>query len=327
MLLATHRGGPVVGFTSLLPLSTGVQPQVVRDMGGSAGVVSCGCLVGDCVPSLLLPCIVDSVLEHDPVLVRYLLTQTLREIEEMRLEKEKDDSLVVATSFSSCWALPAHSVAPSSASVVAVTDISWQEARWIWYPIQAHSPDPDLSQFVVPVVTSSSGAVSVGSTPQTMVHSWSCRDVRLRGASDEHIAVFFQCGSKRARVTVRKSDRISLATSRYCLRMGFDESQVQFWHCGEALYCEYTFERACIADGATLYVYQAKDYGSGASTCHVLGLRFGTHVSSWAWVQSLVWGQWRGWYWPLVPPALATHTAGGPGRYTNTGHGYVCESD
>ena len=64
--------------------------------------------------------------------------------------------------------LPAQSVEPtfvgSSASVVSVTDISWQEARWKWYRAQGHSPDPDLIQFLVPVVTSA--AVSVGSTPQ-----------------------------------------------------------------------------------------------------------------------------------------------------------------
>ena len=35
---------------------------------------------------------------------------------------------------------------------------------------------------------------------------------------------------------------------------------------------------------------------------------FGTHVSAWAWVQSLLWRQWRGWYWPLgVPGGPATH--------------------
>ena len=82
-----------MGSSKLLPLSTGVQPPMVRDVGGPAGVVSRGCLVGDCAPSLLLPCVVDSVPEHDPVLVRYLLSRTLldRETENKQLEKEKED--------------------------------------------------------------------------------------------------------------------------------------------------------------------------------------------------------------------------------------------
>ena len=137
MLLATHRGGPVVGSSNLL-----------RDVGGSAGVR--GCLVGDCAPSLLLPCVVESVPEHDPVLVRYLLSRTLldRETENKQLEKEKEDDHAVATPPSPVvGTLPAQSGAPASANVVFVTDISWHEARWNWYRTHAHSSVPDLSQF------------------------------------------------------------------------------------------------------------------------------------------------------------------------------------
>ena len=40
MLLASHRGGPVVGSSSLSPLPTGAQPLVVRGVGGPAGIVA-----------------------------------------------------------------------------------------------------------------------------------------------------------------------------------------------------------------------------------------------------------------------------------------------
>ena len=71
MLLATHRGGPVVGVSSPLPVSTGVQPPVICDVGALAGVVSRGCTVGDGVPSLIFPCVAQTLPENDPVLVRY----------------------------------------------------------------------------------------------------------------------------------------------------------------------------------------------------------------------------------------------------------------
>ena len=131
-------------------------------------MVSRGCLVGERAPSLLLPCVAESVREHDLVLVRHLLTQTLdREKEKKRLEKEKEDGqAVVVRSSPVVGTLPAQSVVPSSATVVSVTDIIWQEARWNWYRAQAHSLDPGLSQFHAPVVTSSCGALSVGSTPK-----------------------------------------------------------------------------------------------------------------------------------------------------------------
>ena len=109
-----------MGSSNLLPLSAGVQPPMVRDVGGPTGVVSRGCLVGDCAPSLLLPSVVDSVPEHDPVLVRYLLSRTLLdwETEKMQLEKEKEDGLDFATPPSPVvGTLPAQSGAPSSANV------------------------------------------------------------------------------------------------------------------------------------------------------------------------------------------------------------------
>ena len=71
MLLAAHRGGPVVGVSSPLPLSTGVQPPAICDVGGPAGVVSCGCTVDDGVPSLIFSCVAQTLPEIDPVLVRY----------------------------------------------------------------------------------------------------------------------------------------------------------------------------------------------------------------------------------------------------------------
>ena len=172
MFLATHRGGPVVGSSSLLPLSTCVQPPGVRDVGGPAGVVSRGCLVGDCAPSLLLPCVVESVPEHDPVLVRYLLSRTLldRETENKHLEKEKEDGHAVATPPSPVvGTLPGQSGALSSANVVFVTDVSWHEARWNWYRAHAHTSVPDLSQFQAPVVSASSGAFASASMPAALV--------------------------------------------------------------------------------------------------------------------------------------------------------------
>ena len=172
MLLATHRGGPVVGSSNLLPLSTGVQPPAVRDVGGPACVVSRGCLVGDCAPSLRLPCVVESVPEHDPALVRYLLAQTLldRETENKQLEKEKEDGLVVASPPSTVvGTVPAQSGASSSANVVFVPDISWHEARWNWYRAHAHASVPDLSRFQAPVVSGSSGAFASASMPAALV--------------------------------------------------------------------------------------------------------------------------------------------------------------
>ena len=129
-------------------------------------MVSRGCLY-------LLSFVPESVLEHDPVLVRFLLTRTLldREIEKKKgLEKEKENGHAVAIPPSPVVVtLPAQSVEPSSASVVSLTDISWQEARWSWFRAQAHSLGPRLSQFHVPVVASSFGAVSVGSTLQRLL--------------------------------------------------------------------------------------------------------------------------------------------------------------
>ena len=137
-----------------------VQPPAVRDVGGPAGVVSRGCLVGDCAPSLLLPCVVESVPECDPVLVRYLISRTLldRETENKHLEREREKEDV-----------PAQSGAPSSANVVSVTDISWHEARLNWYRAHAHSSVPDPSQFQALVVSASSGALASASMPAALV--------------------------------------------------------------------------------------------------------------------------------------------------------------
>ena len=151
-----------MGSSNLLPLSAGVRPSVVRDVGGPAGVVSRGCLVGDCAPSLLLPCVVE--FRH---LSRTLLD---RETENQQLEKEKKDGLVVATPPSPVvGTLPAQSGASSSANVVFVNDISWHEARWNWYRAHAHTSVPDLSQFQAPVVSASSGAFASASMPAALV--------------------------------------------------------------------------------------------------------------------------------------------------------------
>ena len=96
------------------------------------------CLVGDCAHSLFLPCVVESVPEHDPVLVRW-------ETENKQLDREKEDGLQMC--------------------------ISWHEARWNWY--RAHSSVPDLSQFQAPVVSASSGALASASMPAALVSHYS----------------------------------------------------------------------------------------------------------------------------------------------------------
>ena len=76
----------------------GARAQQFAPVVPQAGLVSRGSVVDDGVPSLLLPCVHGTVPEHDPGLVRFLLTRTLldRELEETNTEKEKGDVHVLA---------------------------------------------------------------------------------------------------------------------------------------------------------------------------------------------------------------------------------------
>ena len=141
-------------------------------------------------------------------------------------------------------------------------ELSTPEARWQWYRLQWYSLQsshaPNLCRFPVshpgdvqatshateflapaPVVLSASPGPSVPAVSAEDVRSPGGSDSvvagmvpQSRGAASHELVVFFQCGSKRYRVSARESMQVSRATSPFCKQRGFDEAKVQFYHEG-----------------------------------------------------------------------------------------------
>ena len=134
-------------------------------------------------------------------------------------------------------------------------ELSTPAARWQWYRVQC-SLAPDLCRFPVSLPgdvlgTSHATESAVSGPPVPVVSVEQVRSLggldsvspdsldsdvsdlvpEPRGAASHELVVFFQCGSKRYRVSACVSTKVSLATSLFCKLKGFDDAKVQFSRC------------------------------------------------------------------------------------------------